>query len=214
MPHNRLIIKGTLPGGEVWSSGISFIEGGEAETLITDFPGLLQWATDFGAYITGLAATNELLQTMSTGVFITSIRAEYLGPGPSLIQAAEFPLAVAKQGGLALTKPHSSALVFSLLTALPGRSRRGRMYWPALGCVIDGATGRVVTVTNVARVTRMKELIHAAAAAPAEAVIGAAVWSEHLQDGELLTKISVGDVLDTQRRRRDALVEGYSTITY
>ena len=214
MAYNRLIMKGTLPGGEVWSSGISFIPGTEGGPLIETFADLLSWATTFGAYITGLSATNELLQTMSTGVFITSIRTELLNPGPTLFQAAEFPLAVAKQGGLALTKSYSDALVFSLLTPLPGRSRRGRMYWPALGAVLDGATGRVVSATNLARATRMKELIHAAQAATPGAVIGAAVWSEKLQSGEFISKVAVGDVLDTQRRRRDALVEQYQTVTY
>jgi len=106
-------------------------------------------------------------------------------------------------------------VVFSLRTNSPGGSGRGRLYWPALGGGITAA-GRLGTSNVTAFMGGMKTYLLAirdilAANFP---LIGfdVAVRSRATKTTPHVVRMQVGDVVDTQRRRRDHLPESYQQV--
>lgn len=208
MPYNRVIWRGTLPGGEVWSTGCSFM---------SNFGDLVEDAADLNAWalaIRQIGGTSvfpaAILSLLSAAGHVTSIRTEYLANDGSLLQAGEYTFS-GEDGTGSATKAFQTSVVASLRTATPGRRTRGRMYFPALGAAIDTSTGRLSSPTTGAVAAAVVELLQdvadeATSVNPSAAVVPT-VWSRENESGSVITSVEVGDVLDTQRRRRDKLAE-------
>ncbi len=98
--------------------------------------------------------------------------------------------------------PPQNAVVVSLRTALPTRAGRGRFYLPGpvVTTLVGGrlTAGIVTTVVNAAA-----DLIGTMNDSGATVEI----YHRTSKTGTAVTSFDVGDVLDTQRRRRDKLVE-------
>nr|CRY96079.1 hypothetical protein [uncultured prokaryote] len=212
--YNRVAIKGTLLGGEVWSVNPCFIvdETG-VDSYLKTFTELQEWATAITALEGGNVLSPDLLALISSAAAITSIRVEaYLADG-TLVQAAEAALVTPVTGSGQANKPLQVALVASLLTGRPGRSYAGRLYWPALGAPLQSATLRLSTNgTSILAEDTASLLTGIAQAAPGTTAIAPVVVSHKLAIQTPIVSVRVGDVLDTQRRRRDSLVEGTSTV--
>jgi hypothetical protein len=101
--------------------------------------------------------------------------------------------------------PPQLAVAITIRTALAGRSDRGRFYLPPVVTDDVGDTGRIGGTTPLTLVTAVGTAIDAAAAAGTAASL--VVYSRKLHDTHFATRIECGDVFDTQRRRRDKLVE-------
>lgn len=106
--------------------------------------------------------------------------------------------------------PFQSAGVITLLTPLPGKSYRGRVYWPCLapGMSVAG------TATNPSGYAGGLKTLNAAIEA-ALAVDGPWTLGVYSRANDVVTPVTsfrAGNVVDTQRRRRDAIVESYSTV--
>ena len=100
------------------------------------------------------------------------------------------------------------ATVFSLLTGIPGGSYRGRMYWPAVGASTN--TSGKLALPSQSNVNNVAALLEALAQLyPGSSPTQLAVASKAQDAVTEVTSIRWGDVADTQRRRRDALVETY-----
>jgi hypothetical protein len=103
--------------------------------------------------------------------------------------------------------PPQTCIVASLLTILPTRAGRGRMYWPATTLdTVDG--GRVLTASRdilANGVQNMFDSIQAAAGGAYNVVIRHPSFIPSTFTD--VTSIRVGDVFDTQRRRRNKLKE-------
>jgi hypothetical protein len=116
-----------------------------------------------------------------------------------------------------LQLPTQSAIVASLRTNTPGGRGRGRVYWPATGAVL-GTDGRLSSPTTAAIVADLKTYFKAIESALALGQPTAAwylsVRSSTAKATPHVARIQVGDVIDTQRRRRDAYVEAYQSVTY
>lgn len=204
---NVVRINGTLPGGEVWSVNPRYI--GNFGPDISNYPDLLSWATAIGALNTGNVLPMTLRTLLSTAGAVTSVRVEYRDAGDRLQQAAEYVLPSPAAGVGNASKPFQTALVSSLLTGRPGRSYRGRLYWPALGATISATDLRVSDTTAQSICTAVGQFLTAIGnAAPAGTDMALAVVSQTLSTRSAVTGIQVGDVLDVQRRRRDSLQEG------
>jgi hypothetical protein len=95
------------------------------------------------------------------------------------------------------------------------------MYWPALGATLSGSF-QITAPTAAATAGHVKTWLNA---------IGGQINAYYASISSLLTvvlsvrsttdhlcrnvvNIQVGTILDTQRRRRDALVETYTTVSY
>lgn len=204
--HNVIRIQGTLPGGEVWSVNPRFVV--TDRTAIEDYDALLAWAEAIRTHIVALPNTNALLANMSTAVAITSIRAEWITAAGTMGMAAEAVFNSPKTGAGLATKPYQTSLVSSLLTGRPGRSYRGRLYWPLLGVSVSSDTLRV----NAAQLQGISDAVRNLLrflqdGFDFEPGLVLAVVSQTRNAATPVTQISCGDVLDVQRRRRDAVAE-------
>lgn len=208
----RVEISGVSPSaGEVWSVGLNW--GGPITNLTQEE--LMQWATNIGVAINAMAA-NPLIQLLSDAGTITKIRTEQRAENDEhLIRAAEYSLPTPKAGAGTISKPLQTALVISLLTNIPGRSYRGRAYWPAWA--YSGTAGGLFGGSNLTSWVGGFKTIANAITAAAVAVDPAlnmilVVRSRLLHTHEPVITLGAGNVPDTQRRRRDAIAELYTTL--
>lgn len=123
-------------------------------------------------------------------------------PTGKQISRAETALTVAGTDDTGVLLPPQLAVVCSLRSSLATRAGRGRMYWP--GPASDALTDGVLGATPLATfVTAGSALFSALSSASLEPVL----YSRTTHTTQAITSFNVGNVLDTQRRRRDKLVE-------
>jgi len=110
-----------------------------------------------------------------------------------------------------------NAVVLSLRTNTPGGSGRGRLYWPSIAGVI-GTDLRLAPALALSIATDLKTYLLGMRSALAAAfpTIGfdLAVRSRTTHTTPHVNKVQMGTVLDTQRRRRDKVVEDYQTLSF
>lgn len=206
--HNVVRINGSLPGGEVWSVTPKFTR---VSGPVTDYEDLERWATVVAGTMETWANANVFRSLLSTAGTIDSVRVEARDAAGQMTQAAEAQLTPSLSGTGSANKMYQSSLVFTFLTGRPGRSYKGRMYWPALNVtlntqlrlsqsLIDSYAGAGVELLN---------LISDAGITDSERPLPVVV-SQTQGLVTPITAVRVGDVLDIQRRRRDTLTENYS----
>lgn len=207
--RTKVTLNGTLGAAseETWSCGLHFtaaevMDPFEAQAAATEIASRLNtsWA----------AAAPNLRSLMSTRGTLRNVSVySYANTGPAFA-SANAPLTTPIAGLNSATAPPQCAVVYSLLTGFAGASRRGRIYWPAPNPEVDGsfkstrARGSALDVINTAI------LIADALETFAPGAWG--VYSPTLDVVTPVTSVRAGDVIDTQRRRRDALTELYTTV--
>lgn len=208
----RAEIQGTSPlPGEVWSVGLNF----SSPALLMPFNDLRDWATNFGVALKAMPATG-LIAVLSSAGAITKIRTEERDTADdSLVQAAEYTLPSPATGAGTISKTLQTSWCLSLLTGRPGRSYRGRAYWPAWA--YSGTATGMVGGTDIGNaLSTWKTIVDAAETAATSVdpsyVMTLVVRSRLLHDSTPVTLYAMGSVPDTQRRRRDAAIETYSTL--
>lgn len=209
--YNRVMIDGTLAdGAEAWCTSCAF--EGDSPDFIADPGDLNLWAAAIVAALPTAMGSN-MKQGLGTVGRVTKVRV-YAYPtieGPA-VSSGEATASVPGTG--TALHPLPTSWVFSLRTGLSGRRYRGRMYWPALGETV-GTNGRFSSGENALIAAEAEAFLNAlASAAPGTGEFRPVVVSKV---GGFLTPVStiaVGDVPDTQRNRRDALVESYATVPY
>lgn len=206
MATNRVIFSGQLFASEEWSCGFSYAS--PAGVIVDDFEALRSWGISLGALNGGSVLPPSLLQLLSSAGSLRVVRLEARTSTGNLIQAAEWTPSAAIVGSQQATKTFQSALVLGIRTGRPGRSFRGRAFWPALGASTNSSTGRVSpsVITTVASETA-KFLADIGRAAPLGSALVPHVESRTLRLATRATNVDVGDVLDVMRRRRDKLIE-------
>jgi hypothetical protein len=214
LSYFRVSILGRLVNEEVWSVNPVFDPTGEFGTIIN------QAQLDAAATsIANRSVPTGLRALMSTQGARTGARVEVReDANDGLLGIATATSTTASAGTTGVTSPPQSAVVVSLRTDTPGGSGRGRLYWPALSAPIDATTGRLTTAAQTAFLTDMKAYLvgiraDLAAAFPA-GVFDLAVRSKTTHTTPHVTRLQVGNVVDTQRRRRDNLPESYQTATF
>lgn len=212
MSYVRVGILGATNGGEVWSINPVFDPTGE-------FPGSVnQIALDNAAKAIGLIDPGDtMLLGLSSAMSVTGCRLEVRDDvTDDLIAISIQPRTTPRPGGSIPVMGPQNAMVFSLRTDTPGPSGRGRVYWPAAGITI-GTNFRLTAVGTAALATEFKVYSNQIRGALATAfpTIGfdLAVRSKTTKTTPHVTKVQIGDIIDTQRRRRDALREAYGTAT-
>ena len=213
-------MQGTFPGGEVWSTSAAFsyfassfsgFNQSQCESIVTRLLTNIPTATWPASLKTLLAAQGA----------ITGWRVETRQENEAISAVSENAYASPVAGTGSASKTLQDAVVISLRTATPGARGRGRMYWPALGASLDGqfrlATPSASNVADGAK-TLLKligdQLNAELAANSIVATVELAVRSQTLHECNPVVRLQVGNVLDTQRRRRDSLVEAYATTSY
>jgi hypothetical protein len=213
MSYVRVSILGAAPGGEVWSINPTFDPTGEFGSTVN------QDALDAaGNAIAALTPGAGLLALMSTVLTLTGARVEVRDDSTdALIGITVQPRAVLTAGTGTPLRGAQSALVFSLRTNTPGGSGRGRLYWPAVGTAVNTQLRLSSTDVTTAQ-THMATYLHAMedALATAFPTIGfdLAVRSRQTHTTPHVNKLQTGNVIDTQRRRRDKMVEDYISVAF
>lgn len=206
----KVAIAGTLPGGEEWSVNPCY--------TISDF-GVATTPAEVQAAATacgGVAVPANLLAIASTSTNFTSVRVEARMATGTLENLAEAPITGTPNGGGTNSHPFQVAWVSSLRTAQVGARGRGRLFWPATGVALTSSALRPSTATTSNFATAVAEYLQGIQTALrtvwAEADL--IVWSRATGGMFAVSRIQAGDVLDTQRRRRDVLVEAYQSVVY
>lgn len=213
LARNRVNINFLLPGGQAASVGWDW----QPSVVLTQFGDLLQWGANICTSLQAnfTASMSSLKTLLSSSGSITGVTCQYF-TGPSLVTGAFAPIGAALAGSGTQLLPQQNALVFSLVSVQAGRSHRGRTFWPALSLTtLTG--GKLVGPSTTSLLTQFQFLldaVDAAVPAPATSVRGMRIYSTVLDQITRPSQIRCGDVIDTQRRRSNALVQLYASNTY
>jgi len=208
--HLLIQFSGGLPSGEVWSCGLrttSPLTPGAGDNIAAIASGCVTpWTTFF--------TTSNVAAGANTT--FTTVTARVISPAgvTTAIGVASPGSAVVGLGANAL--PNQIARCFTLQTGRAGRSGRGRIYVPALGAVL-GSTGLISSTFSLNCAQALATAIismNSAIQAQTNVAVFIGVQSQVILDnGARVLSVRVGNVLDTQRRRRDAMTEAYSSAT-
>lgn len=206
----RVSIVGAMPGGEKWSINPIFAFP-VAQAVSTNEA---QQAADAAASITQPA---DLRAWNPNAVTVTGARVEARDYAGGLESVAESVKGLPEVGNGTNYHPYQTSVCFSLRTADSTARGKGRLYWPACGIAMNSSTLRIsssaLTTGLAAFKVYMTSLQTAIRSVAGMGTVSWHVWSRANATSRLVLSISAGDVADTQRRRRDSLIESYSTVT-
>lgn len=220
IPHNRLSLIGDrVIGGEpveTWSVSLNF--GGDlANTAaspdhnedIADVLGTAGW-TGTPVGIKNFNCTQTRLLGFKWNAINTL--GHYVNPTEPNTYLFETPVAGAAGG--TPSKVPQTAMVASLYTDLSGRRYRGRIYWPtdtiSIGNDWTVPTGAGQPVNSVANQTvALIDALNSLFAGFSEDSPGVCIVASSFGVNTPVTHVRVGNLLDTQRRRRAQLTETY-----
>lgn len=212
MPYNRVVLNGYLgAGAEAWSIGVNY--AGPADNGVSDPSELQAWAEDIlTAFGAGTGWPGDIRNYWGSNGGLSNVKCYYHPTPGGAATAVGASTGSTVAGSGTVTMPPQCAMVVSLLTPFPGRRTRGRFYMPFLTASMTSSLRIGGAVTLASRATSMASMLNAIGAAAEtlpdlEPVIVSAA-------GGTITPVSsvrVGDVMDTQRRRRDALIENYAS---
>lgn len=211
---------GTLPGGEIWSNSLRFTshETG-SDAGVPDGPQL-------DGYVAGhlkdalVAFFQRTTSRIADGTHLTFVKANVVGMDGRYVDANthEYRLPIPQSGNISgAYMPNQATVVASLTTGLQrGLAHRGRIYLPGPALILDKTTGRMSTTDAGGIATSVKDLIVAMADTPGIDATGPfrAMVMSNVGVGatHVITGVSVGRVLDTQRRRRVEQLEDYQSV--
>lgn len=206
----KVSIKGQMPGGEVWS--VNPVFSLPIGTSI-NYDELLPIATAIAA----LTVPTGLRAIWSPQTYITGVRLELRTLADDLEVNAEAAVPSPAFGSGSSRLVYQSSVCVSLATGTPGGRGRGRIYWPATGAGVDTTTLRLDSTLRAGVLAGTKSYFEAITGAIDGLIAGGTalmVFSRTAPDLYPVNRLRVGDVIDTQRRRRDALAETYVSVDY
>nr|CRY96727.1 hypothetical protein [uncultured prokaryote] len=220
-PHIRLQAGGPLFGTEQWSINLNMrlgTDSGEPTGIILD--AWESWTRDnvqdayddVAAYIQDpRAGWSSAAQLGYVKLNVIADNGRYRNPGETVAVYNETPSTI---DGTLTPGPAQVALCISLLTDLQrGRASRGRFYVPCGAFAVDATTGRVSNPVLLDAVTAAQDFLNDLNDMPGldvnnpRVVIASNLGSPGPANN--VTAVAVGNVLDTQRRRRGDLPEAY-----
>ena len=207
----RVNVSGQMPGGETWSVNPVYSIGGDFGTPVSP-----SQALTIATAIAAISVPTTVMQLMAPGTTMSNYRVEARTKAGVLEALAESVETTPINGSGLVRHPYQSSIVASLRTGHPGATGRGRLYFPATGITLDTTTYRIGTSDQTNVLTGVKTFLSNIQAAIDVTLDGVslAVWSRKNSDLYPVSSIQMGNVLDTQRRRRDSLVENYLSLSY
>jgi len=190
-------LEGTTPDGN-WSFGLwTTNTGDDVGAALTKFQTAVaaMWASDMDAYI-----SDQVSYTAQKVVSVDPSSGKQIARADGVVTDAG-----ANTGE---TLPPQIALAVSLRTALATRAGRGRFYLPPFA-VDQVLNGRLVSATQTDVLDQVKQMFDSLVGNSHTPVI----FHRTLASTTPITTLAVGDVFDTQRRRRDSYQEAYVSDT-
>lgn len=188
----RVVFSGTLPGGEEFSTGFSVDgSGGFDQAGLDALVNSVNTAFTASAFLTDWQASN------TDNVAIKFITAYYYAtPGPATLVSQKASTFVGSSSS-AIPMPNQCAVVLTLLTGRPGRSYRGRMYWPMLNTA-RGHDGQMNNTQVTAYATDFAAFLHTLGSTYAIHPVVASTVKNSLT---AITAVACDTRVDVQRRR-------------
>lgn len=201
MPFPRSFLRHTLiwslPGGETANTTCAWAE---ASTIISlDAISVNMLAAK------GLAMWNDIKPAYAPQILYLGSRVQWVAMDGHVVETAERIITGVPGTGGGNQLPQEVAVVTSLRTALASRRGRGRMYLPAPAYGALTSLSRLDTTIRDDIAQAMSTYLDSDALTGLFSVVASAT-------GTLLSQVTecrVGDVFDSQRRRRDSLIESY-----
>jgi hypothetical protein len=217
-----------MPGGDQWSCGLRTLAHEPGLTNVQGNALALAAANRWKAFANSVGGS-KVFAPNGTNTFATiegvTVR-ELNNNGVTVAQYEAAPsTAGTNNGAMTSVLPNQCSLVVTLLTARAGRTGKGRIYLPAAGFVLNTA-GRIATADIAVLVPVIKTMLDGlntdlnaqmpgVKLAVQSAVAAAIQWpwtgTEGAYVGAAINSFRVGDVVDTQRRRRASLIEAYTS---
>jgi len=210
----RVTLSGTMFGGaEEWSTGFFLGQEGSDATAPTQ-AAIDQirdaWATFFTSATSYISSAYTFTQAKAALIDDT---------GHTVLDSVvyAYPAAAVVGGRAAGHLPPQCALVVTLLSDRPrGKASKGRMYLPGFAGSIE-LTGKIAAGNRDSIATNMKTFFDSMvgdADIPDQLILaakGTGALPALTAQNDFVETIRVGDVVDTQRRRRNGLVETYTS---
>lgn len=209
----RVSIIGAMSGGEQWSVNPVYDPSGEI------FTGGNQDNLDAAAQlIANRTLPADLLTMLTTSASRTGARLEVRDNVTDALQQISIAGSTTAAVGVGSLKlPFQSAAVVSVRTDTPGASGRGRLYWPAMGATLT-TQNRLQSPAPATLLSSFKTYLAGIEADLETAYPGIpfnlSVRSKTTKNTPHAVRLQLGDIIDTQRRRRDALPEAYSSVSF
>lgn len=213
MSYVRVSIKGQIGTTDVWSINPVFDPSWEVEGDVD------QTKLDAACQaIANRTIPTGLRATMSTAVNRNGAQLEVRRNSDDALLAISTAVSTTAVTGLATAKmPPQCAIVASLRTDTPGASGRGRLYWPCMDGLLV-STGRLDPTVQTNFLNDMKAYMAGIDTDLSTQFVGItfdlAVRSRKTHTSPHVVRLQAGNVVDTQRRRRDAIPESYIQVTY
>lgn len=214
LPHRvvKVTLSGTMfSGQEIWSTGFHLgSENAEAQPITPQ--GVADVAGAFGTFFS-LASSK-----VHSEYTFDQCKMHVVGvDGKTIADTAEYysPPTVIRGGYSGPSFPPQIALVATLANSLPrGLATKGRMFLPGITTSPDN-TGHIPGATVDAVAVNLQAFFNTVfndADLPGNPVLISTGNSAQLRPGAVrnVTQIRIGNVFDTQRRRRNALAEQYT----
>lgn len=205
--RTQIRLSGAMGVGNVerWSVGLTYGLGGltlsaaQAQELAEDL------ADAIGA---GTISVGTLANGVGAAVTMDTVEVySYGAVGPAVSRGSDLITPTKTFTGTTSAPPQTTGCI-TLLTGLPGASRRGRIYWPQTAPVINTSYKSSTAQGLGNGLNTLNTGITNALAFYGPFRL--CVYSAKLDEVTEVTAFRSGDVLDTQRRRRDALTESYT----
>lgn len=204
----RAHIDGSLfDGVERFSTSFALERIGDAGIIPT---AMRDWCNDLMNLLqTADPGASALRAMLSSRGRIDRVRLYYYPNSgvPALFSAESTAAAI--NGTSTAAFPPQCALTISLLTGVSGKRFRGRMYWPHIGGALTTAGKSSLAAQSLTNnIAATLGLVNQFG----QIGIGSVgVHSAASNTITLVNQVSIGDVIDTQRRRRDDMVEVRTT---
>ena len=213
--HYRVRLGGTLYNDAHWSIGLNYaLQVGGLPVDGTGFDPDKQedWRDAIRALNGGNIVGENLRSLLSAAGSIDYVRVSAIGADRKEALVSLIELAQPVLGTGAPLHPAQTSLTFSLLTARPGASYRGRVYWPALKGTLNSA-GRLDSSALSIYAGEMADLVNKIGnAGDALALNTVPVVVSTTRDAlTAITSCRVGNRLDIQRRRAESQKESYGS---
>lgn len=215
--HWLLSWGGSLYGGQdEWSNGIRFATPDGGGPGQVDETAMVQ---DFATQLSAFVASNG--SGYSNAVAMEWVKFNQIAPNGGYVDEGTthvVELGTAVKGPTTPAFPPQISLCVSFLTPVArGYASKGRLYVPVPGLVVQVATGRVATTAlqGIADswATFLEELGNMPGLDLTDIVPSIVSRTPLAGAQNPINGVRVGDVLDTQQRRRNAMVETYVAAT-